>query len=255
MEPAPTAQAVAPLIEHTFEGYLRRRLAFYRDPEATLRKLLTKDVLMYALRGVTTADEFVVAAFAAYESSSEETMWGLAWQEAIANASPNTVGGGDLRTERDGTLWIIQVKSSIAQNSGAKANDLLLLRSKLLDERDQHPGRRSVKPMLGIIRGPERDQWVTHRARNKAYSLIDGFQYQYLVGPAFLRWVSAEFDPVALAERFAPLAAAIRGAREEHIAGVQTELRKRLAAAGLSDAITSLLSVPPEVPGAAGKRR
>ena len=61
-----------------------KRAAYYRDSsKINLRKLLGKDVIMFAARGVATAEEFVLEAFRACESSSEETVMGNLWQALI----------------------------------------------------------------------------------------------------------------------------------------------------------------------------
>jgi hypothetical protein len=225
----PGTAPVAPLVLESFRGYLARRLAYYQRPPAlVLRTLLDKDVLLYAFRGVATPDELVEQAFAAHESSSEETMWGHAWQAAIAAVAPNTVGGGDLRTERDGTLWIIQLKTGTEQNSAAEAQDLRLLKTKVRQETDHHPGRRNVKAMYAIVRGKPRTEWRHYRATNPANRDIDGFQYEYRVGADFLAWASAAITPAAMIAEFAEEIAAIKTARRHCIQAAQGLLRERL---------------------------
>lgn len=68
-----------------------KRAAYYRDSsKINLKKLLGKDVIMFAARGVATAEEFVLEAFRACESSSEETVMGNLWQALIAAISSDT---------------------------------------------------------------------------------------------------------------------------------------------------------------------
>jgi len=241
--PAPQSGAVDNLYTATFAAYGRRRLAYYNDRKTLLPKLLQKDVLMYAARGVRDSDGFIDAAFSAHESSSEETMWGHAWQEAISKISTNTVGGGDLRTERDGTLWIIQVKTGVEQNSAAEAQDLRLLKTKLRNERDHHPGRHGVKAMLGIVRGAARSEWRQYRATSEANKDIDDFQYQYLVGSAFLSWISTEFDANTLMGHLTSVANDIEDARRGCLESLKLQLRADLAEAGLGLDIGSVLAL------------
>lgn len=66
-----------------------KRAAYYRDSsKINLRKLLGKDVIMFAARGVATAEEFVLEAFRACESSSEETVMGNLWQALVRQSPP-----------------------------------------------------------------------------------------------------------------------------------------------------------------------
>jgi hypothetical protein len=243
MAPGPIEE-VPLLLVRAFEQYVERRLAWYKSPKTVLRGILRKDGLPFALRGIQTADEFAEQAFYAHEASSEETMMGNAWQAALAAISPNSVGGGDLRTERDGTLWIIQVKLSRGQNAGAEAQDLRMLKTKLSHEiGDHHPGRKSVKAMLGFVLGPSMDQWRTYRSKSAANKDIDMFQYQYVAGRDFLRWCSAEFSHAALLASLSPMTSQMQQARDGCLRAVQSLLREKLAGAGLGLGMTDVLQL------------
>ncbi len=225
--------AVPELIRLAFATYLERRQAFYANPAVIVRKLLRRDPMIYALRGVGSAEEFVESAFIAHEASSEETMMGNAWQAALAAIAPNSVGGGDLRTEREGTLWIIQVKMSRLQNSGAEAQDLRMLKAKLTAESDHHPGRKNVKAMLGFVRGPFANEWRMHRSKSMANADIDGFQHQYMAGSAFLNWCSADFDQESLFGSLADEIGGVRDAREKCLIEVQRLVSELLTRSNL----------------------
>ncbi|MFN0147379.1 MAG: PmeII family type II restriction endonuclease [Dehalococcoidia bacterium] len=235
-------QVIQPVIVEAFRAFVERRGAFYRAPAPILAHLLRKDVLLYALRGVKTADEFIDHAFPAYESSSEETMWGNTWHKAIANAAPRTVGGGDLRTERDGTLWIIELKLG-PQNANAVAQDLRSLRAKVRAETEHHPGRRSVDAMYAFVRGEPRDMRKTYWAKSPANKDIDGWSYQHMVGLPFLRWISADFDPAVLVERLSDVTAALPGLRERCLATLKEMLDERLRRAGLASDISGVMAL------------
>lgn len=232
---------ISDVVRKEFTAYLERRRRYYTEREALLHQILQKDPLIFALRGARDAREFIEQALSAHESSSEETMMGHVWQAVLAESSPNSVGGGDLRTERDGTLWIIQVKMSPLQNSSAEAQDLRLLRTKLLQERDHHPGRRNVKTMLGIIRGQSKDEWRVYRAKGQANADIDGFQYQYKSGGSFRRWFNAEFTSSSVLAGIQGGVQAVRQAREDAIEELSGTLRAKLRSAGLRDSIADLL--------------
>jgi hypothetical protein len=248
----PPPQEVPTLIRTAFEQYLSRRLAYYAAPKSVLRGLLRKNGLVYALRGVKSADEFAEQSFYAHEASSEETMLGNAWQAALAAISPNSVGGGDLRTERDGTLWIIQVKTSRGQNAGAEAQDLRMLKTKLVAETDHHPGRRNVKAMLGFVRGPAADDWRTYRSQSRANADIDTFQYHYMAGATFLKWCSADFDNTRLLDVLREQIDQVRTARRACLAELQGLLRQQLSQVGMAPTMESVLRLmepaPPTTP-------
>lgn len=237
------AAEVPALLETAFRDYLDRRLAWYASPRSVLRGLLNKDGLSYALRGVRTADEFAEQAFYGHEASSEETMMGNAWQSALAAISPNSVGGGDLRTERDGTLWIVQLKTSRGQNAGAEAQDLRMLKTKIAQETDHHPGRKNVMAMLGFVRGPSTDEWRTYRSKQAANADIDMFQYHYRAGTAFLKWCNAEFDQPALLNALRPKIELVQAARRTCLVEVQTLLQSRLVAGDRGTSITDVLEI------------
>lgn len=236
-------EEVPDLLVRSFEHYLRRRLEWYRAPKTVLRGLLRKDGLSFALRGIQTADEFAEQAFFAHEASSEETMMGNAWQATLAAISPNSVGGGDLRTERDGTLWIIQVKLSRGQNASAEAQDLRMLKTKIIAETDHHPGRKNVKAMLGFVRGPSVDEWRTYRSKSAANRDIDMFQYQYKAGTEFLEWCSAGFAHASLIASLQPLTSQMQEARTACISAVRVLLRESLTDAGLGLSMTDVLQL------------
>jgi hypothetical protein len=233
-------ESIQPMLLDTFRQYVEKRIAFYSDSGRILDSLLKKDILLLALRGIHTADEFVEHAFSAFESSSEETMWGNAWQEALAKATPNTVGGGDLRTERDGTLWIIQLKLG-PQNAGTQAQDIRVLKGKVDQERDHHPGRKNVKGMYAIVRGKPANEWRNHRSTVAVNRDIDGFQYQYMRGSEFLRWVGAEFAHENLVAALTAQTERVRLARESSLAAVKDALMDRLRQAGLPLDVSGVL--------------
>jgi hypothetical protein len=235
--------AVPVLLHQAFEAYLDRRLAWYARPKQVLRGLLDKDGFAYALRGIKTGDDFAEQAFYAHEAASEETMMGNAWQAALAAISPNSVGGGDMRTERDGILWIIQIKTSRGQNAGAEAQDLRSLKSKLAMETDHHPGRKNVMPMMAFVRGPSVDEMRLFRATRAVNNDIDMFQFRYLAGTAFLKWCNAEYDQPALLTALSDRIGRVQGARSGCLAEVQALLRERLLLAGRTSSIESILEI------------
>lgn len=226
-----------------FEDYVRQRLAYYEDRKGLLNDLLKKDATMLALRGVRTLPGFVEAAFAAHESSSEETMMGNAWQDAIARASPNAIGGGDLQVEREGLLWIVQVKSGTnTHNYGSEAQDLRVLRRKVeRASRDHHPGRRGVRPMVGIVKGDRLDkEEIYHSEDDKD---VDGFSYRRMVGQDFREWISADIAPRDLIGALGDYREALVAARSARLESLTAELIERLDARGLAHDIYGIIEL------------
>ena len=242
MPSAPEPDRIEQLLRGTFEDFVARRIAYYDDPRL-LPKLLDRNLLLFALRGTRDVSEFVDAALAAHEAASEETMLGNAWQAAIAEIVPHAVGGGDLRMERDGELWIVQLKMSPKQNSSAMAQDIRILRNKVLSERDHHPGRHGVKAMVAFLTGDSQSRWVTHRSRSPANADIDGFQYQVMAGEAFFSWIGVKHDPIGLLRELHTMPELVRQARAKGTARLKDELGALLADQGRPDSMLSIMEL------------
>lgn len=242
MSPATEPERIEQLLRGTFEDFVARRVAYYDDPRL-LSKLLDRNLLLFALRGIRDVSEFVEAALAAHEAASEETMLGNVWQAAIAEVAPHVVGGGDLRMERDGELWIVQLKMSPKQNSSATAQDIRILRNKILSERDHHPGRRGVKAMMAFLTGDSQSHWMTHRSRSPANADIDGFQYQVMAGEAFFDWIGVKHDPIGLLRELQAMPERVRQAREDGAARLKAEIGALLADQGRPDSMLSIMEL------------
>src|SRR5699024_3802789 len=107
------------------------RLNWYRK-EMSLKRLLSKDIAMFAARGVESADEYLDTAFNAVESSSEETVMGNHWQKILSAISADTLDTGDLTTVRDGILWVCEVKSQTnTTNAASFPQELRGLRARM----------------------------------------------------------------------------------------------------------------------------
>ena len=180
-----------------------KRAAYYRDgSKINLKKLLGKDVIMFAARGVATAEEFVLEAFRACESSSEETVMGNLWQALIAAISSDTLDTGDMMTVRDGALYVCELKSQVnTTNSASFPQELRELKDKCETQRRFKRASNQRVPLPAFCgaapqQGHRRD---THRyqpdERDQANRDIAGFQYRYLTGAAFWQWLTG-FDSV-----------------------------------------------------------
>ncbi len=178
--------------------FAQKRIAWYGDAsKVNLRKLLAKDVIMFAARGVASADEFVAEAFRACESSSEETVIGNTWQAVIAAISSDTLDTGDMMTVRDGALWVCELKSQAnTVNSSSFPQELRELKDKCAaQERFRRASGQPVRPAFCVLRNPRPvDEVRVYRAdpRDLPNRDIDGFEYRYLAGDAF--WPNRDID-------------------------------------------------------------
>ncbi|MEG2026005.1 MAG: PmeII family type II restriction endonuclease [Gordonibacter sp.] len=181
--------------------FAANRTTWYRDPKKTnLAMLLKKDVVMFAARGVATAEEFVIEAFRACESSSEETVIGNTWQAVVAAISSDTLDTGDMMTVRDGALYVCELKSQTnTVNSSSFPQELRELKDKCAaQKRFKRASNQDVLPAFCILKEKKPiDEMRTYRTseRDQANKDIDGFCYRYLAGPAFWQWLTG-FDSV-----------------------------------------------------------
>lgn len=203
---------------------------------------------MFALRGVTTAEGFVEQAFSALESSSEETNMGTTWQRILKDlAQPAVLDAGDVLAEREGALWIVEVKSQTnTLNSSSLAQTVRSLKERVEYHSSFKQARRQpVKAAIGVMRGREVDREITFaaagtRTENRA---LDGFVYRYLVGRAFWRWLTGRPSVLSLVGDFSAEAASLLQARVECLTRLQTEMAQLLADNGLPPTITSVITL------------
>lgn len=190
-------------------SFTENRIQYYTDPRKviTVDKLLGKDLVMFAARGVKTSDEFAAEAFRAIESSSEETVIGNTWQALIAEISADTIDTGDLTTVRDNTLWICQLKSQTnTVNASSFPQELRELKEKVrLQSRSRRASKQPVKAAYCVLRaGKSIDETRIYHpsADDRANQDIDGFEYRYLQGKAFWRWLADVDGPDGLVNDF-----------------------------------------------------
>ncbi len=238
----PSAQA-REVVSRVIGDYANRRVAYYSD-QNLLKKLLAKDHLLFALKGATTASEWLDLALSAHESSSEETMMGNLWQQ-ILTALSQSVGAGDLLVEKDDFLWVVEMKSQkTTLNSSSLAQTLRALKHKVLRHaRTRTPGRRGVKAMIGVIRGAAKDEFKTYPASTGENSDISGFQYQYVVGEPFLIWLTGMADPASLIADRLEMGQRIAAARAAGRGRLLDELRQLLSRRGLGDSMASIFAI------------
>ncbi len=137
---------------------------------------------MFAARGVATAEEFVLEAFRACESSSEETVMGNLWQALIAAISSDTLDTGDMMTVRDGALYVCELKSQVnTTNSASFPQELRELKDKCETQRRfKRASNQQVLPAFCVLRHNKAiDEIRTYQPdeRDQANRDIAGFQY------------------------------------------------------------------------------
>ena len=226
------------------------RSSYYRDKsKINLKKLLSKDVIMFAARGIDNAHDFVEEAFRACESSSEETVMGNTWQSIITAISSDTLDTGDMMTVRNGALYVCELKSqSNTTNSASFPQELRELKDKCeAQRRFRRASNQEVKPAFCILRNNKSiDEERTYHPdeRDQANRDIDGFQYRYLAGSAFWRWLTG-FDSVeGLVDDTSRIVIGdVKQAREECRARLQKEMSDALAEHNLGTSMDDVLEL------------
>ncbi len=230
--------------------FARNRISWYEDRgKINLSKLLSKDVVMFAARGVETAEEFVSEAFRACESSSEETVMGTTWQSIIAAISSDTLDTGDMMTVRDVALYVCELKSQTnTTNSSSFPQELRELKDKCeAQKRFRRASNQEVLPAFCVLRNNKAiDEWRAFDpdARDIANQDIRGFKYRYLAGSAFWRWLTG-FDSVeGLVDDINRIdVGQVRQARAACVVRLQEEMAEALSANNLESSISDVLEL------------
>lgn len=230
--------------------FAKNRVSWYADrSKINLAKLLAKDVVMFAARGVETAEEYVYEAFRACESSSEETVMGTIWQSIIAAISSDTLDTGDMMTVRDGALYVCELKSQTnTTNSSSFPQELRELKDKCeAQKRFRRASNQDVLPAFCVLRNKKAiDEWRVFDpdTRDIANQDIRGFRYRYLAGSAFWQWLTG-FDSVeGLVDDIGRIdVGRVRQARQGCILRLQEEMAKTLSDNGLGTTISDVLEL------------
>lgn len=230
--------------------FAAKRATWYRDEKCTnIKKLLSKDVVMFAARGVTTAAEFVDEAFRAYESSSEEGVMGSMWQAIIAAIASDTLDTGDMMTVRDGALYVCELKSqSNTTNSASFPQELRELKDKCeAQSRFRRASSQKVLPAFCVLRSAKSvDEVRTFSAdvRDQANRDIDGFKYRYLEGKAFWLWLTGFEGVEGIIEDLELInTGEVVEARGECIERLHKEMSQALKSNGFGNSINDVLAL------------
>lgn len=217
--------------------YQQKRIQWYQNVE--LKKVLDKDITLFALRGIDSATDFIEDAFRALESSSEETMSGNLWQQILADISDDTQDTGDLIATRENTIWVIELKSQPnTVNSTSKPGELRELRTRMAEiTRRRRASNQKVKAALAVSRDPRKkgkgvDQIEVFRAPNTTDSNhdLDGFEYRYITGEKFWTWLTGIDSQIALLMPLASITGGdrVREAREAALSRLKYEVLELL---------------------------
>lgn len=235
------------VVARRMNEYRQQRLSYYSARNSLLTDLLKKDPFIPALRGVRTAHGWLDEAFQAHESSSEETVMGNTWQSILGDLTRRSVGGSDFLFEKDDILWVLEVKTQTNTiNAGGLIQILRSLKEKVrLHLGDRVPGRRGVRPGIGILRGTPTDVERNFQSTGGADRDIDGFQYRYMIGSSFLSWLTGMANPAALID-LAP-GDTLLEAREACRSRLHAELSTLLTNKSLLDEVSSVVRLSEEV--------
>lgn len=236
------------------DEFSQNRIAYYHDRrKLNLKKLLSKDVVMFAARGVSNAQDFVEEAFHAIESSSEETVMGSTWQSIITAISSDTLDTGDMMTVRDGALYVCELKSQAnTVNSSSFPQELRELKDKCeAQRRFRRASNQQVLPAFCILRNNKSiDEMRTFEAdvRDQANKDINGFEYRYLAGSAFWKWLTG-FDSVeGLVDDVDRInTTGVANARRECLERLKMEMNDALADHGLGTTMNDVMSLKREL--------
>lgn len=230
--------------------FAKKRVDWYMDPSKVgLKHLMSKDLVMFAARGVGTAEEFVYEAFRAIESTSEETVMGNIRQEICAAVANDTLDTGDMTTLRDGNLYVCEIKSQAnTTNSSSFPQELRELKDKCESmSRFRRASNQQILPAFCVMRNKKpKDEWVTYEAgpRDQANSDLTGFRYRYLAGAGFWNWLIGmdTVDDLILSFKDIDLGA-VREAREKCLHRLKSEMHGALREEGLGQSMTDVLEL------------
>lgn len=228
-----------------------KALSDYADKRARrygtlqLRELVEKDLLMMTLRGVPTAKKLLEQAFLAWESSSEETHMGGTAQEVAIALSTGAIDLGDILIERDGSLWVVEVKSQTNTVNSRSLPRIIQVLKRRVDQysRYQPSRRREVRAMIGVLRGEANDEVLRYRALNHLDQDINGFEYRYLVGRSFWLWLTNRPSMFSLVGDTSSQTTTITRARDACFSRLSEELASWLDACGEPDTASALLNL------------
>ena len=233
-------QQVQAVFTQRLTEYADQRCGFYDG--LSLPDLMRKDLVMISFHGMGSITEVVEHAFSAFESSSEEGVWGTTFQRIITEIS-TAVDAGDLYVQRGSVLWIVEVKSSTNTfTSASEAQTLREIKQRVNEHsRMRTPTVTSVRGLIGIMRGPASDEDKVYAGTKTGTEDIKGFGYKKLVGSAFLAWLTGYGDITQFMNGLEGQIIKVGQARNMALARIKEETEKLLGLRGLDNDTANLL--------------
>lgn len=150
----------------------------------TLRKLLDKNPYLFRAKNLLTASDVVASWLEAFLSSSEEEHFGQFLEglavfvaEQTSGGHKSTAKGVDLEFAREGTYYVVSIKSGTRWGNASQWNDLAQdLRDAVIRVR-QSARPVNIQPVLGICYGKTR----TVHMRRRGFLKVVGQNFWYLI--------------------------------------------------------------------------
>ena len=150
----------------------------------TLRKLLDKNPYLFRAKNLLTASDLVASWLEAFLSSSEEEYFGRFLEGLAVFVSEQTTGGHksiakgvDLEFAREGTYYVVSIKSGTNWGNASQWNDLAQDLRDAVIRASQSPQSIKVQPVLGICYGKTR----TSHMRKRGFLKVVGQNFWYLI--------------------------------------------------------------------------
>ena len=175
-------QAVEEYVNENISAFHEGRLSSVKG--LSLRKLLDKNPYLFRAKNLLTASELVASWLEAFLSSSEEEHFGQFLEGLAVFVAEQTAGGHksiakgvDLEFPREGTYYVVSIKSGTKWGNASQWNDLAQdLRDAVIRAR-QNVRSGSIQPVLGICYGKTR----TVHMRRRGFLKVVGQNFWYLI--------------------------------------------------------------------------
>ncbi|TAK81023.1 MAG: hypothetical protein EPO16_00460, partial [Dehalococcoidia bacterium] len=182
-------------------------------------------------------------------SSSEETHMGDCIQKIATDLAERAIDLSDLIVEKDGDLWIVEVKSQTNTLTGRFRNALRRELKQRVDEFSKPKRARGgrVRALIGVVRGDAVDQEIVCEfPAGDEWADLNGFTYSYKVGKPFWEWLTGRPGIGSLIDAIPAEAAKVADARAACRPRLHQELEALLAARGEERGILAVLKLADE---------
>ena len=174
---------------------------------------------------------------------------GNTWQAIITAISSDTLDTGDMMTVRDGALFVCELKSQTnTTNSASFPQELRELKDKCeAQRRFRRSSNQEVLPAFCVLRNNKSiDEMRVYEPdpRDQANQDIAGFEYRYLAGSAFWKWLTG-FDSVeGLVDDVSRIKlGGVKQAREQCLNRLHQEMNDALKENGLGNSMNDVIEL------------